>query len=315
MPIQWLALLLGLLLASAGAAMAITALHPPQVDGEIDAEAVLAELDRYDDDDEPVLDEFAARLHEPLMTRLFRPLGKQMAGRLSGFLPRKRIEELRHKLLVAGQSTVIGPEEFFLVQAVAAGLGLLGGLLIARLSGEAGVGAIRLVAIAVAIGVFLPVAWLRRKRDEQQASIRQDLPDILDLMAISVEAGVGFEGALEVVTRHFQSPLATELGRTLREMELGLPRREALQNLKRRTEVPELSNFVLILVQADALGMPIGRVLRTQAVEMRSKRRQWAREKAAKLPVKMLIPLTIFILPALFVVVLGPAAISLSKNL
>jgi tight adherence protein C len=98
-------------------------------------------------------------------------------------------------------------------------------------------------------------------------------------------------------------------------MELGLPRREALQNLKRRTEVPELSNFVLILVQADALGMPIGRVLRTQAVEMRSKRRQWAREKAGKLPVKMLIPLTLFILPALFVVVLGPAAVSLVKNL
>jgi tight adherence protein C len=96
---------------------------------------------------------------------------------------------------------------------------------------------------------------------------------------------------------------------------LGLPRREALQNLKRRTEVPELSNFVLILVQADALGMPISRVLRTQAVEMRLKRRQWAREKAAKLPVKILIPLMLCILPALFVVILGPAATSISQNL
>ena len=120
-----------------------------------------------------------------------------------------------------------------------------------------------------AIGVFAPVAWLRRKQDERQASIKRDLPDVLDLLAISVEAGVGFEGAVEVVTRHFDSPLADEFSRTLQEMELGLPRREALQNLKRRTEVPELSNFVLILVQADALGMPIGRVLRTQAVEMR----------------------------------------------
>jgi tight adherence protein C len=98
-------------------------------------------------------------------------------------------------------------------------------------------------------------------------------------------------------------------------MELGLSRKEALQNLKRRTEVAELSNFVLILVQADALGMPMGRVLRSQAVEMRSKRRQWARERAGKLPVKILVPTTLFILPALFVVILGPAAISIAENL
>ncbi len=119
---------------------------------------------------------------------------------------------------------------------------------------------------------------------------------------------MGFEGALDIVCQHFSSPLAEEFHRTLREMELGLPRRDAFQNLKRRTEVPELSNFVLALMQADALGIPIGRVLRTQATEMRAKRRQWAREKAAKLPVKMLIPLVLFIFPAIMIVVLGPAA-------
>ena len=115
--------------------------------------------------------------------------------------------------------------------------------------------------------------------------------------------------------QHFDSPLADEFARTLREMELGLPRREALQNLKQRTEVPELSNFVLTLIQADALGMPIGRVLKTQAAEMRLKRRPWAREKAAKLPVKILFPLVLFIFPAMFVVLLGPAAISIAQNL
>ena len=172
-----------------------------------------------------------------------------------------------------------------------------------------------MVVLLGGIGLYAPVAWLRRKQDERQASIRRELPDVLDLLAISVEAGVGFEGAVEVVTRHFDGPLADEFGRTLQEMELGLPRKDALQNLKRRTEVAELSNFVLILVQADALGMPIGRVLRTQAVEMRLKRRQWAREKAAKLPVKILMPLTLCILPALFVVILGPAAMSIAKNL
>jgi tight adherence protein C len=100
----------------------------------------------------------------------------------------------------------------------------------------------------------------------------------------------------------------------LREMELGVPRRTALQNLKRRVDLPEVSNFVLSLIQADGLGMPLGRVLRAQANEMRSKRRQWAREKAAKLPVKILFPMFMFIFPALFVVVLGPAVSSILEN-
>ena len=133
------------------------------------------------------------------------------------------------------------------------------------------------------------------------------MPDILDLLAISVEAGVGFEGALEVVCENFDSPLAMEFSRTLKEMELGLSRKEALQNLKRRTDVPELSNFILAITQADALGMPLGRVLHTQAGELRKKRRQWAREKAGKLPVKIMFPLVLFIFPAILVVILGPS--------
>ena len=140
-----------------------------------------------------------------------------------------------------------------------------------------------------------------------------NLPDTLDLLAISVEAGVGFEGAMAVVCEQFDSPLADEFSRTLKEMELGLPRREALQNLKRRTEVPELSNFVLALTQADVLGMPVGRVLKASATEMRSKRRQWAREKAGKLPVKILFPLVLFIFPAVLVIVLGPAASDIAE--
>ena len=126
---------------------------------------------------------------------------------------------------------------------------------------------------------------------------------------------MGFEGALDVVCTHFSSPLADEFSRTLREMELGLSRRDALQNLKRRTEVPDLSNFVLAMTQADALGMPIGRVLKTQAAEMRLKRRQWAREKAGKLPVKILFPLVFLIFPAILVVILGPAVAGISGKL
>ena len=297
----------GFAVAVVGALLVATAIRQPQVD----AEAVLAELDT-----EPTpLDEFATRLKEPLVTRLLRPLFGAMAEKISSLVPRRRAERLRHRLLVAGVSVKVGPEEFLVMQGIGLGAGLLLGLLLAKVSGYSGFGMLRLVVLLAGIGLYAPVVWLRRKQDERQASIRRELPDVLDLLAISVEAGVGFEGAIEVVTRHFQGPLADEFGRTLQEMELGLPRKEALQNLKRRTEVPELSNFVLILVQADALGMPIGRVLRTQAEEMRLKRRQWAREKAAKLPVKILVPLTLCILPALFVVILGPAAQSISKIL
>ena len=300
-------LTLGFAAAAVGAVLVANALRAPQVD----AEAVLAELDT-----EPtVLDEFATRLKDPIVTRLLRPLAGAIGEKIAVLVPRRRADQLRHRLLVAGASAKVGPEEFVVMQGVGLGAGVLLGLLVAQTSGYHGFGLIRMVVILAGMGVFAPVAWLRRKQDERQGSIRRDLPDVLDLLAISVEAGVGFEGAVEVVTRHFQSPLATEFARMLQEMELGLPRREALQNLKRRTEVPELSNFVLILVQADALGMPIGRVLRTQATEMRLKRRAWAREKAARLPVKILLPLTLFILPALFVVILGPAAMSIAKNL
>ncbi|HYH50850.1 MAG TPA: type II secretion system F family protein [Acidimicrobiia bacterium] len=300
-------LTLGFAAAAVGAVLVANAVRSPQVD----AEAVLAELDTQP----VVLDEFATRLKEPIVSRLIRPLASLLGEKIGGLVPRQRAERLRHRLLIAGVSTKVGPEEFVVMQGVGLGAGVLLGLLLGKTSGYTGFGLLRIVAVLAVMGVFAPVAWLRRKQDERQASIRKDLPDVLDLLAISVEAGVGFEGAVDVVTRHFDGPLATELARTLQEMELGLPRREALQNLKRRTEVPELSNFVLILVQADALGMPIGRVLRTQAVEMRLKRRQWAREKAARLPVKILLPLTVFILPALFVVILGPAAISIVKNL
>jgi len=300
-------LTMGFAVAAVGAVLVANAMRTTQVD----AEAVLAELDT----ETTVLDEFATRLREPLAVRVLRPLARSLGEMISGLVPRQRAERLRHRILIAGVSAKVGPEEFLVMQGIGLGGGLLLGLALGKASGYTGLGVLRLGVILAAMGVFGPAAWLRRKRDERQASIKKDLPDVLDLLAISVEAGVGFEGAVEVVIRHFDSPLAIEFARMLQEMELGLPRRDALQNLKHRTEVPELSNFVLILVQADALGMPIGRVLRTQAGEMRLKRRQWAREKAARLPVKILVPLTLFILPALFVVILGPAAISIAHSL
>ena len=300
-----LAVLIGLCGVVFGIAIAYNALRRPI----IDAAAVLADLDGA-----VHVDEYTEKLAQPLGARILSPLGSKVGGLVQSILPRNYMEGLHKRLMLAGLAERMRPEEFLVLQVVAGLFGAGFGYLAGNVMGFSGAGTMRAAAFLAIIGVALPEARLGSKREDRQTSIRRDLPDVLDLLVISVEAGVGLEGAIEVVGKHFDSPLSHELGRMLREMELGVPRRTALQNLRRRIDIPEISTFVLSLVQADALGMPLGRVLRTQANEMRSKRRQWAREKAAKLPVKILFPMFLFIFPALFVVVLGPAVSSIIGN-
>jgi tight adherence protein C len=258
--------------------------------------------------DEEHPDEFELLLQQPFLSRVVRPMAGSVMALMGSLLPHNHREAVHRQLVHAGLAGQFRAEEIIALRVVGGVAGLLLGMLLFG-SGTIGGGTgILLVVLLPVVGAQLPKSWLDRKVEDRRDAIRRDLPDTLDLLAISVEAGVGFEGALGVVCDNFTSPLADEFARTLREMELGLPRREALQNLKKRTEVPELSNFVLTLTQADALGMPVGRVLKTSADEMRTKRQQWAREKAAKLPVKILFPLVLFIFPAIFVVLLGPAA-------
>jgi tight adherence protein C len=259
-------------------------------------------------------DEFQQILDEPFITRVLRPLVSRVLGGFAQALPGNYRDNVHRRVVHAGLVGQVRAEELIVGQLLASvGLFVLVLALITFGDVSSRMSVVLLVGFPV-VGAMLPSVWLNRKTRERQDMILKDLPDTLDLLAISVEAGVGFEGALAIVCEQFESPLATEFSRTLREMELGLPRREALQALKRRTEVPELSNFVLALTQADALGMPIGRVLKTQASEMRTKRRQWAREKAAKLPVKILFPLILFIFPPVFIIVLGPAAAEIGQS-
>ena len=221
--------------------------------------------------------------------------------------PAAILDRLHEQLLQGGLTATIRAEEFLavnIISAVTAVFVALGWMAVSHPSARLSVMGLAILTLA---GVCAPRAWLRRRIDERKQSMFKDLPDALDLMVISVEAGVSFDGALQVVAEHLEGPLGIELSRTLTEMELGLSRREALQNLRRRCDVPALSHVIVSLLQADALGMPIGRVLRAQAAEMRSKRRQWAREKAGKLPIKILLPLTFFIFPPVMVIVIGPA--------
>ena len=303
------ALVFGVVGLGVGAIVVTVALARVRVAG--DAMDYLAALDG----DDGVVDEFQQKLSEPFLRRVVKPLGVGAFRQVASLTPSNYLDGVHKRLLTSGLSTSIRAEEFVTAQALATVLGAVTAIAWSTLGTPPQRYGVLAVVMLPVIGAFTPSAWLNRKVTERKDAIRKELPDVLDLLAISVEAGVGFEGAMQVVTEHFDSPLAEEMSRTLREMELGLPRREALQNLKRRTEVPELSNFVLALVQADALGMPIGRVLKTQASEMRVKRRQWAREKAAKLPVKILIPLVLFIFPAVLVIILGPAGASIRESL
>lgn len=261
-----------------------------------------------------VTDEFQKVLSEPFRQRVTRAVRTAASGRLGRLMPGGYLERIQTKLLVSGTSGKT-PAEFVVGQLALGGvLGLVGFALVAVAHPSPKVSLLCLFGLPV-VGLVLPTAKLNRRVEERKQAIRRDLPDTLDLLAISVEAGMGFEGALDVVCRYFKSPLAEEFSLTLREMSLGLPRRDAFQNLKKRTDVDELSSFIQAMLQADALGMPMGRVLKTQSVEMRNQRRMWAREKAGKLPVKILFPMILFIFPPIMAVVIGPAAGSIGSGL
>jgi tight adherence protein C len=166
----------------------------------------------------------------------------------------------------------------------------------------------------LALGFFVPNLYLYQATYERSQRIQRDLPDAIDLLTISVEAGLGFDAALQQVSRNTEGPLAEEFSRVLREMQIGQGRSAALRALSERTTVPELRSFVSAMVQADAFGIPVAQVLRVQSSEMRVKRRQRAETKAQQVPVKMTVPLIFCILPCLFIAVMGPAAISAMES-
>lgn len=258
---------------------------------------------------------FEGRLAQPFVQRVITPRLARLVGAVSSVTPADHRARIRAQLSSAGLDFTRRPEEIVTAQ----GAGFVIGLALAGFLWVGGVGTVpmrlALSLVLVIAGVATPMLWLSHQVDARAEAIKRDLPDTLDLLAISVEAGVGLEGALQVVTERFDSPLAEEMGRVLQEINLGLSRRDALSNLKQRAAVPELASFVSALIQADSIGMPLGTVLKVQAGDMRAKRRQWARERAAKLPVKILFPLVVCIFPAVLVVVLGPAMSQIGKAL
>ena len=246
------------------------------------------------------------RVQEPLINRIFGPAARGFRNTLARLYPSSEVDRVHADLLKAGLTGTVRAEEFVAIQMGSVLLGVALGLacLVSDALGTK-VGVAMLFILPI-VGGLAPTRWLRSRIKTRRMRVTNDLPDLLDLMTISVAAGLGLEQAMQVSCARFESPVCDELRLTLREMELGLSRHDALNNLKLRTDIDDLITFSVVLSQADALGLPIGRVLEAQADEMRDKRRQRAREKAAKVPVKILFPLALCFLPAIMIIVLGP---------
>lgn len=270
-------------------------------------EGPLAEIadDIVDFDSQPLV---------PLGRRLFGP-ARGGLGRLGRkFTPSSQMEEMRRHATLAGIGSG-GIEAILATKAIAT---LVGAVLVPLAMAGLGVqfgGVILFAAAGAGVGFLVPGFWVSKLGKTRQKEIRRDLPETIDLMAISVQAGMGLEAAIELASQSVPGPLGDELHRLLQEIQLGSSRRQALHQLRDRTDVRELSSFALALIQADAIGSPIAEVLQSNSARMRLIRRQDAREKAAKLPVKLLIPMMLFIFPALFVVIIGPAALSIVDKL
>lgn len=254
------------------------------------------------------IDEELAR---PFQERVLAPVVGGMAAVLARLTPQAIRKMVDEKLAAAGGFGRLGPDQFLLF-AVFLGLALplvIGGL--TSLTGAAANKVIGLSLIFLAIGLVFPFLLLRQKVAARRKSIQKDLPDVLDILTVSVEAGLGFDGALAKLSEKMKGALVDEFTRVLQEMRIGVPRREALHAMGTRCKVDDLSLFTTSLVQADQLGVSIGQVLRVQSASMREKRRQRAQEQAMKAPVKLLLPLVFFIFPTIFVILLGPAVIQL----
>ena len=254
-------------------------------------------------------------LATPFLRRVVLPGLGGLARATKRFSPAEVIDRLDNELVYAGSPAGWDGARVFALKLASTAVFVVGSLVVLPAGGFGWLRAIVLAPFAGFVGYYLPEWILRSRSGKRQEAIRRALPDALDLMSITVEAGLGFDAAMERVSREMGGPLGEELYRVGQEMRLGKSRSEALRDLGDRTTVDELKSFILAMVQAEIFGISVSRVLHVQADELRVKRRQLAEEQAQKLPVKIVFPLILCIFPALMVVLLGPAAINIYENL
>jgi tight adherence protein C len=250
---------------------------------------------------------YEQELAQPFTRRVIVPLVRRIGALLMRFWPESRLRAVRARLLLAGSPGGLRAIDFVALRFATALLFLGVGAFYLWARGAPSLTDVALAAVLGVCGYVLPNAWLSRRIRERQAAIVRSLPDAIDMLTITTEAGLSFESGLQEIMTKWDNALAREFGRTLRDIGMGLTRRQALLDLAARTGVADMQSFVTALNQAEELGVSVGRVLRTQSEDMRVRRRQRAYEQANQAPVKIMFPLVFLIFPSIFAVLLGPA--------
>src|SRR5690349_13409958 len=257
-------------------------------------------------------------LQQPFVERTLRPLAARLSGTVSRVTSSSFTKTAEKRLALAGNPGDMRVADWLGVKAIGAIVGAILFFLlfvVLNILGFPLVINFVMVAVGGIFGFIIPEFWLGRKVRARQHAILLMIPDALDLLTISVRAGLGFDAALGKVVEKLQGPLTDEFRRALAEVRVGKARREALRDIIPRTEVVPLTNFIGAIIQAEQLGVSISKVLQVQSEQLRIERRQRAEEQAAKAPIKMLFPLVGCIFPSLFIVILGPAIILIMENL
>lgn len=255
-------------------------------------------------------------LSQPFVDRVILPMIRRLGEVSARFTPQHVLEQTRKRLEMAGNPGNIDASTFLALRFVLAAVfgGLL--LLLSLNSQTFSFGTrILLVIVFSVLGYFFPDLYLRSRIERRQKSIRKAMPDALDLLTICVEAGLGFDAAMSKVSEKWNNELSLAFARVIREIQLGKLRRDALRDMADRLGVPELTSFVAAVIQSEMLGVSLAKVLRVQADQMRTRRRQQAEEEAHKAPIKMILPLGLFVFPSLMIVLLTPAALKLMNSL
>lgn len=279
-----------------------------------------------DEDDDPLqkrLAEYGDRempqsleeieLSLPFQERVLRPIFTQLSELITRLTPERQLEDTRRQLELAGNPNNLTAAGFLGLRIGVTILFIVLAVLVFVVLTNQPNGILYVLGGAL-LGYFMPSLWLKSQISRRQDNITKKLPDALDLLTICVEAGLGFDAAMAKVYEKWDDPLSTAFGRVLQEINLGKLRREALRDMAKSMDVPDVTGFVAAVVQAEQLGVSMARILRVQSDQMRVKRRQRAQEKAQQAPVKMMIPMVLLIFPSIWIVLLGPSVIILLET-
>ncbi|MCW5875787.1 MAG: type II secretion system F family protein [Anaerolineales bacterium] len=304
----WLGLLIVLLIVGGAAALVFVGLRERQ-----NSDPLASRLAEYAARGEVAsLEEI--ELSQPFMERVVYPAARRFGEIAQRFTPAQAIIETRRRLEMAGAPRWLEPT-VFLASRFVFGLGL-GGLmfLVYSISGDFSLTSVLVILATTVVGFFIPNLLLDSRLTRRKRAVLNSMPDALDLLTISVEAGLGFDAALKKVTEKWDNDLSHAFARALQEIQLGKLRREALRDMASRLNLPEMDSFVAAVIQSEQLGVSMSRVLRVQSDSMRIKRRQRAEERAQQAPVKMLLPMVTLILPTIFILLMGPAVLQVMRS-